>query len=315
MYNRGLSGAVGMRDAGRCESAVSRSDRGLAILTLFVLSYNFIVQSYNERQIDRPAVAGRRGQTSSMIRMRKKTSASETASVLSDTSVVPARRMPVGRPAQPDRRLAILLAGEKLFATRGYDGVSIRDIAGEAEVPIALVGYYYGNKRGLYYAIFESWRGSIEQRLDGLRRACEDPKAPDLLERIIDAYVSPVVALHHSVEGQYFASMAARDLVAASPDTDEVQREFFDPLAKAFIDALMAVFPHATRGQIVWCYQFALGAMLYYLLSTERSGRLSGGENTKADPAGKELLVDFITSGFRGALTVAKPKAAPRKKA
>ena len=35
-------------------------------------------------------------------------------------------------------------ANEKLFAQHGYHAVTIRQIAVEAEVPLALVGYYYG---------------------------------------------------------------------------------------------------------------------------------------------------------------------------
>ena len=42
---------------------------------------------------------------------------------------------------RPDRKADILLAAEKLFAQRGYHAVSIRQIAEEAGVPLALVGY------------------------------------------------------------------------------------------------------------------------------------------------------------------------------
>ncbi|MFP5444603.1 MAG: TetR family transcriptional regulator, partial [Betaproteobacteria bacterium] len=50
----------------------------------------------------------------------------------------------------PNRQANILQAAERLFATRGFHGVSIRDIADEAGVPLALVGYYYGPKLSLY---------------------------------------------------------------------------------------------------------------------------------------------------------------------
>ena len=63
--------------------------------------------------------------------------------------------------ARPDRRHAILLAAEKLFAQHGYHAVTIRQIADEAEVPLALVGYYYGPKHELFHAIFEHWSLSL----------------------------------------------------------------------------------------------------------------------------------------------------------
>ena len=75
------------------------------------------------------------------------------------------------------------------------------------------------------------------------------------------------------------------------------------------LDALHAVLPHATRGQVAWAYQFALGALLHHL-SDNRVERLSRGENTVGDAAGDALLVDFIVGGIRAALA---PPAAPAR--
>ena len=86
--------------------------------------------------------------------------------------------------ARPDRRHAILLAAEKLFAQHGYHAVTIRQIAEEAGVPLALVGYYYGPKHELFHAIFEHWSHTIEERLAGLRAVRIDPADLRTLPRI-----------------------------------------------------------------------------------------------------------------------------------
>jgi len=217
---------------------------------------------------------------------------------------LPARNTAVGRkaqrPPQPDRRLNILLAAEKLFARHGFHAVSIRQIAAEAGVQLALVGYYYGSKNELYEAIFESWQGSIDQRLASLRTVSAG--GHDAIEKIVEAFVGPVLAMHASPQGQYFAVMAARDLAAPAPDADRLERKFFDPMAHAFIDALLAACPGASRGQVAWCYQFAIGAMLHFLLSGERAARLAHGEIGVDDPEARTLLLRFIASGFCGAL-------------
>lgn len=44
----------------------------------------------------------------------------------------------------------ILQTAEKLFANSGYQGVSIRDIATEADVNVASVGYHFGGKHNLF---------------------------------------------------------------------------------------------------------------------------------------------------------------------
>ena len=64
--------------------------------------------------------------------------------------------------------------------------------------------------------------------------------------------------------------------------------------------------PHATRGQVAWGYQFALGALLHHL-SDERVARLSLGQSQPGDPAAAPLLVNFITGGLRAALPPSPP--------
>jgi len=207
--------------------------------------------------------------------------------------------------ARPDRKHAILLAAEKLFAQHGYHAVSLRQIADEAAVPLALVGYYYGPKNELFHAIFAHWNHTIEERLAGLAAVHNDPANARTLPRIIEAFIGPVLALRASAEGEYYALLVARELYHASPEADRVLRAFFDPLAHAFIDAIHIALPHATRTQAAWGYQFALGALLHHM-SDVRIERLSKGKASTADPAATPLLVNFIVGGLRAALP--KPK-------
>lgn len=201
---------------------------------------------------------------------------------------------------RPDRKHAILLAAEKLFATNGYHAVSIRQIAEEAGVPLALVGYYYGQKHELFRAIFEHWNETIEERLNALARVANNPSDPTTLSRIIEAFVLPVLRLRASSEGEYYALLVARELSHGIEETDTILRDFFDPLAHAFIDALQQALPAISRGQIAWCYQFALGALLHHI-SDDRVGRLSLGESQLGDPNAGDMLVRFIVGGLRSA--------------
>lgn len=200
----------------------------------------------------------------------------------------------------PDRKRAILLAAERLFAQHGYHAVSIRNIAEEAGVPLALVGYYYGPKHELFHAIFAHWNATIQQRLAQLALARTAPRA-QRLHAIIRAFVEPVLALRASEEGESYALLVARELMYSSEEVDRALREFFDPLAHAFIDALNGVLPHASRAEVAWCYQFALGALLHHL-SDSRAPRLARKPNLRSGPAATALLVSFIVGGIRAAL-------------
>lgn len=229
------------------------------------------------------------------------------------TPVATAPRRQAGRrPARatgsdrPDRRQAILLAAERLFAERGYAAVSIRQIADAAGVPLALVDYHFGQKHELFIAIFHHWRGTLEQRLQRLREARADAGRDDPLRRVVEAFVMPVLALRGSAEGEFYAQLVARELVYRTPQVERVLAELFDPLAHAFIDALHAIAPQAGRAQAAWAYQFALGALLHHI-SDHRVERLSRGANRAADPAAAPLLVDFIRAGIAAVLPAQAP--------
>ena len=69
----------------------------------------------------------------------------------------PDHAVPASRAARRDEdgaRERLLLAGLRLFAEQGYAKTSIRQIGLAANANVASVSYYFGNKAGLYRAVF-----------------------------------------------------------------------------------------------------------------------------------------------------------------
>ncbi|SFF27071.1 TetR/AcrR family transcriptional regulator [Paracidovorax wautersii] len=200
-----------------------------------------------------------------------------------------------------NRQANILQAAERLFASRGFHGVSIRDIAEEAGVPLALVGYYYGPKLSLYHAIFRARAHYIEARLSSLERVQREAEPGRLLEEIVQAFVLPVLELAREPAGATFLRLLARGMGEHLEEDEPMIREMFDPLAHAFIDAIARAVPQASRADAAWCYQFALGALQHHVSDT-RIERLSRGQSQASDhDVAGPLLVRFITHGIRGA--------------
>jgi len=52
------------------------------------------------------------------------------------------------------KQLSIMDVAERLFGNCGYEGTSVRDIAQEAGVNVAMISYYFGSKEGLLQALF-----------------------------------------------------------------------------------------------------------------------------------------------------------------
>jgi len=62
-------------------------------------------------------------------------------------------------------RSALVGAATEVFARSGFEAVGTREIAAEAGVHPALIGYHFGGKEGLYLAVFEHIASSMEQRI------------------------------------------------------------------------------------------------------------------------------------------------------
>jgi AcrR family transcriptional regulator len=96
----------------------------------------------------------------------------------------------VNKPA--DKQQPILEAAERLFSARGFKGTSVRDIAQEAGVNLAMISYYFGSKEGLLEALFIKRMSEGRVVLQGL---LDDGTLEPLakVETLIDGYVDRVL--------------------------------------------------------------------------------------------------------------------------
>jgi AcrR family transcriptional regulator len=67
-----------------------------------------------------------------------------------------------------DKQIQIIETAERLFAERGFDGTSVRDIADEAGINVAMISYYFGSKEKLMEALFELRVGTVKMRIESL---------------------------------------------------------------------------------------------------------------------------------------------------
>lgn len=211
-----------------------------------------------------------------------------------------------------DRQEGILMVAERLFADHGFHGVTLRQIAAVAGVPLALVGYYFGRKQDLFDAVFAYRRHLHLDRMVDLEDARRHAQHPHGLQRIVEAFVLPLLQLRQQAGAAAYARLLARELLLASPEADQALREGFEPLAQRFMDALHVAQPEAGHAELAWASQFTLGAVGLHLRD-ERIERLSQGRVRAHDPAAAQRLVAYIVGGLHA--TLADNKAPPARHA
>lgn len=67
-----------------------------------------------------------------------------------------------------DKQIEILQVAEKLFAEEGFDGASVREIAKQANINIAMISYYFGSKEKLLESLLVYRVSSIKLHLENL---------------------------------------------------------------------------------------------------------------------------------------------------
>jgi AcrR family transcriptional regulator len=209
-------------------------------------------------------------------------------------------------------RERILDAAEKLFAERGFHGVTVRQITGLAGVDTALANYHFGPKRALFDAVLMRRAEELNEArlaiLEEIERDAGD--GPPDLERIIDAFTHPL--LDRSERGgpgwkSYFALIAQ---VNNSPEWGgKLMTEYFDPLVRRFIAAIKRALPDADEKDIYWSYHFLSGALVLTFAETGRIDNLSDGAVLSHDlESVHKRLPPFIAAGFHALVERGKAK-------
>jgi AcrR family transcriptional regulator len=76
-----------------------------------------------------------------------------------------------------DGRHRLLAAALRLFGEKGFDAVTVREIAAAAEVSIGLIKHHFGSKEGLRAAVDDAFMTQFEEALSLAPRPRADGKA------------------------------------------------------------------------------------------------------------------------------------------
>jgi len=196
--------------------------------------------------------------------------------------------------AELSSRDKLISAAQRLFAARGYNGVSVRDIATEAGVNSASIGYYFGGKEKLLAEIYRLSCAPIKAERE--RRFAElDAAGSTDVAAMLDAFVRPALASDPS--GSFLHIRAI--LSAENSDIlSNLTASNFDDSSLDFINRLARAMPHLNREEICWRFHFVLCTIYYSASGPQRIAALS--EN-RCDPRDTDALlqhlVPFLAAG------------------
>lgn len=205
-----------------------------------------------------------------------------------------------------DAKSRILQAAVRLFAERGIEGVSLRELTAEAEVNVAAVNYHFGSRSGLEEAVFEDVAKHVNrQRLATLKavlKAASDAETPPTLEAIVDAFIEPYLGESAGNVGALLARLILKHRQTPTELTKRLIKDHFDPMARKFIDALVLANPGIERSEFVWRYMFMTSAVVLTATDRKKNNRVAAISSGRQDAADTQALRASLMSFLVGGL-------------
>ncbi len=199
----------------------------------------------------------------------------------------------------------IVDVAERLFAEKGYNGVSLRTITATAGANMAAVHYYFRTKEGLLRVIFEGRVGRMNQERRERLLAClpADPGARPQVRAVLEAFLGPGLRMGQTEEGARFNRLSAICSVDPDPAVKNIVFGVHDEVAQLFIDTLARACPHLSVDELYLRLQCVFGSMMYVRADNGRVARLLPGvKPVAASPAGVGLtltrMLDFLVAGL-----------------
>ena len=207
-----------------------------------------------------------------------------------------AQRRGRGRPKvnDSDTSAAISRAALQRFAAQGFDVTSLREIAGDAGVDVALISYRFGGKQGLWKDIVSKAGADLREALEEALGNSEATGAQKRLEHSAHAFLA------YLLDRPEVPRLLLRDITIDSDRSKWLLETLSLPLHQHFIELAHAAAQE--RAKAPAHLEFRVANFIYSAASTvarrERLGKLVGGMEDDAQFAAalEEVLV-------KGALT------------
>ena len=192
-------------------------------------------------------------------------------------------------------RARLLDEAERLFATKGFEAVSIREITGAAQSNVAAVNYHFGSKENLYLAVFrERWVQrtrriweSFSSQLAGQTK----PAAKDIINALARTFLDGPLS---DSERRYQAQLMQRELAHPGPALKMVVTEVMKPHQKQVGDLLRPHLPADVNEDRLRLYVLSIfGMTLHFTFARPAVSMITRHEY---DSHFKYMLIDHITA-------------------
>lgn len=203
----------------------------------------------------------------------------------------------------------LLDSAEHIFAEKGYDAATTREIAARAGDTLGTLSYHFKSKETLLAEVLTRRFEEMNEQRRAMYRdfiAKRNGGTPTL-DEAITAIVLPMMRLAlTSDEGwRNYIGLICRLMYITTEDQGKFIPKLLDPIGIELIGWLKDACPPSTHVNLAYSYQFIIGCMLDSVVQAknDRLKRISGGTASATDfPAVSERLIPFVIGGTKAIL-------------
>jgi TetR/AcrR family transcriptional regulator, regulator of cefoperazone and chloramphenicol sensitivity len=144
------------------------------------------------------------------------------------------RRRGAGQDHETRRRL--LERAAELFADRGFDAVTVREICRAAGANVAAVNYHFGDKAGLYGEVVEVAIAAMRETAAAAMQAPSSARPEDRLRAYVRIFLERLTSRS---KDSWIHRLMSRELEAPTPALDRVVDKVLRPRI-AFLSGIVA---------------------------------------------------------------------------
>ena len=204
-------------------------------------------------------------------------------------------------------REQILEAAWELYAARGFEDVSVRDVTQAAGVNLASVSYHFGGRDGLVQETVKRCMNPINRyRIELLNREADHQGGLEQLplRSVLAAFLRPLVLPEEcGVPSALILRLVARYFTEPDYAIPMESRELYTETLRLFVKALLVHFPESSAETLVKHMVFVSGSVTFDRGLGKLAIELSGQTSSKPhhhEGEREQLLSDVIEFAIHG---------------
>jgi TetR/AcrR family transcriptional regulator, regulator of cefoperazone and chloramphenicol sensitivity len=206
-----------------------------------------------------------------------------------------------------DPRRRLLEAAGQIFAEKGFEGATVREIKDRADVNIAAVNYYFQGKERLY---IEAVKNAACGSLDNSPLPSWPPATPPAVK--LREFIAVMVGrLMNRDKPEWHTQLMMRELARPTSACAEWVRDYVRPHAEVLAGILQELLPPGTPAFERYLTGFSIiGQCIYYMQCKPVVQLLMGDEYTRITP---EAVAQHVTEFSFAALGLKSPRPKPAR--